>query len=216
MITKRVGILGGSYDPPTIAHKHLGLQFVEKLGLDEVRYVLARQNPLKHHFFASPEHRWEMLRMMIADEPKLSITNFEISHEYIYAGDDKFERSSHEEPQSYTWHTMMAFKMVEPHAEFIMLGGSDILTRFYQWYKAEALIENFKFAISVRPPHSVASTISPIEEKHRKNVTILEGLQMPDMSSTDVRTFFQTGQLEKAQMLLQPDIYEYALKHQLY
>lgn len=217
MENKRVGVLGGSFDPPTIAHRNLGVRFAEELGLDEVRFVVAKQNPLKHQVFASAEHRWEMVKMLIAGEPVLSATDFEISNVLIYVANDKYVRdTSEDETPSYTWHTMRAFKMMEPHTEFIILGGSDILRRFYKWHKAKELIEEFKFAIAVRPPHSVASTIAPIEEEHRKQVTILESLQMPDMSSTDVRTYLSAGQLDRAKPLLQPDVYEYALKHQLY
>lgn len=218
METKRVGILGGSFDPPTIAHRHLGIRFAEELKLDEVRFVVSRQNPLKHQVHASAEHRWEMVKMLIEGAPVLTATDFEITDELIYMGGNKYNRQYGESdtPPSYTFNTLKAFKMLEPHSEFIMLGGSDILTRFYKWHKAKELIEEFKFAIAVRPPHSVASTISPILEEHRKQITILEGLQMPDMSSTDVRTYLSSENPDRAIPLLQPDVYEYVLKHQLY
>ena len=64
-MNKRIGVLGGSFDPPTLAHEHLGEIFLKALNLDEVRYVVTRQNPLKYKITASAQHRWNMIQMMI-------------------------------------------------------------------------------------------------------------------------------------------------------
>jgi len=216
MSNRRIGILGGSFDPPTLAHERLGEIFLQEIGLDEVRYVVARQNPLKvNKATGTVDSRMEMLRMMIQGHNKFSVCDVEIQPEYMY-GDSDIINKCKESPPSYTYNTMKMFEMCEPHSEFIFLGGSDILTKFYQWHKAEHFIKEFKFAIAICPPHTKASTISPIKESDRKNITIVELDTMPDISSTDVRSFFEKGDLERARQLMRSDLFDYVVKNKLY
>jgi len=214
MERKRIGVLGGSFDPPTIAHMKVGEVFLKTLGLDEVRYVPARQNPLKTRYaVATPEQRWEMLLMVLKDKEQFSVSDIEFAEEWVCDG--KVYVPTGEVPPSYAYSTLTAFKEFEPHTDFIMLGGSDILRNFYQWHNAERLIEEFEFAIHVRPPHSAASTIAPIREEHRSQVTIVD-LPIPDMSSTDVRSFFESKDFERARELLAPEIFKYAMDNKIY
>lgn len=212
----RVGILGGSFDPPTLAHEKVGGIFLKELGLDEVRFVVARQNPLKaHEAIGTTNHRFQMLVQMIQGHDKFAVSDVEIQHDFVYDENGKLVVSD-EVNLSYTYNTMKMFQIFEPHTEFIFLGGSDILTKFYQWHKAEHFIKEFKMAIAIRPPHSKASTLSPIKENDRKNVIIVERDSMPNISSTDVRLFFETGDLERAKQLMRSDLFDYVLKNNLY
>ena len=216
MNNRRIGILGGSFDPPTLAHEKLGEIFIQELGLDEVRYVVARQNPLKpNKAIVTADNRMEMLKLMIQGHEKFSISDVEIQPEYVHGNFGKLHKCDEVSP-SYAYNTMKMFRMCEPHSEFIFLGGSDILTKFYQWHKAEHFIKEFKFAIAIRPPHSRVSTISRIKESDRKNITIVEQDSMPDISSTDVRTFFEDGDLERARQLMRPDLFDYIVDNKLY
>ena len=216
MNKRRIGILGGSFDPPTLAPERLGEIFLKELGLDEVRYVVARQNPLKiKQAVGSADHRMKMLMMMIQGHEKFSVSDLEIQPEYVHNYYGKLVKCDEANP-SYAYNTMKMFEMCEPHSELIFLGGSDILKKFYQWHKAEHFIKEFKLAIAIRPPHSKASTISPIKENDRKNITIVERDTMPDMSSTDARSFFEKGDLERARQLMRPDLFDYVVKNKLY
>lgn len=216
MSKRRIGIFGGSFDPPTLAHELVGEIFVKELGLDEIRYVLAKQNPLKNHEpIGSTKHRMEMLTLMIQGHENFSVSDIEIQSEYIDIGDGTLEKCTEENP-SFAYDTMKRFQLCEPHADFIFLGGSDILTKFYQWHKAEHFIKEFNIAIAVRPPHSQLSTINRIKENDRANITIVERDTMPDISSTDVRTFFANGDLERARQLIRPDLFDYIVDNNLY
>lgn len=216
MKKRRVGILGGSFDPPTLAHEQVGGIFLNELQLDEVRYVVARQNPLKTHTaIGSTQHRWNMIQMMISQHEKFSASDIEIQHERIYDDHGKLTDCEEDAP-SYMYNTLKAFERFEPRTEFILLGGSDILRNFYQWHKAEHIIKEFKLGIAIRPPHNVPSTIAPIREEHRKNVQIVDREHMPDISSTDVRSFFEANQPERAKSLMRHDIYEYVQKNHIY
>jgi len=216
MNKRRVGILGGSFDPPTLAHEKVGEIFLEELGLDEVRFVVARQNPLKaHEAIGTTNHRFQMLVQMIQKHDKFAVSDVEIQPDWVYDENGKLVVSD-EINLSYTYNTLKMFQIFEPHTEFIFLGGSDILTKFYQWHKAEHFMNEFKMAIAIRPPHSKSSTLSPIKENDRKNIIIVERDSMPHISSTDVRSFLESGDLERARLLMRPDLFDYVVKNNLY
>lgn len=216
MSKRLVGIFGGSFDPPTLAHEKVGELFVKELHLDELIYVVTKQNPLKaHNTVGSSEHRYNMLKMMITGHDKLSVCNIEIEPDMELGDNGRYVICEEENP-SYAWNTLKALQMCSPKDELIFLGGSDILTKFYQWHNAEKMIEEFKLGIAIRPPHTKASTISPLREEHRNRVTIIESDSMPDISSTDVRTFFENGDFERARQLMRPDLYEYVLNNGIY
>jgi nicotinate-nucleotide adenylyltransferase len=213
---RRIGIFGGSFDPPTLAHELVGEIFLQEFNLDEIRYVPARQNPLKvMQTWASASARWDMIQLMIEGHNGYSASNLEISPPLIYSDGDYVEDLSEDEP-SYAYNTLHAFKLTEPRSDFIFLGGSDILRDFYKWHKAEEIIEEFHLGIAIRPPHSHTSTISPIRDEHRKHVTIVSRKNMPNISSTDVRSFLERGLVDDARLLLKPSIFEYIMDNHLY
>lgn len=213
-MNKRIGVLGGSFDPPTLAHEHLGEIFLKALNLDEVRYVVARQNPLKYKITASAQHRWNMIQMMIKPHEKFSASDIETQEDFMYEYGELIHDS--ETPPSFAYNTLKAFQMFEPHSDFIFLGGSDITRSFYNWHKAEKIIEEFQLGIAIRPPHNLVSTLDPIKKEHQKAILIVDTPSMPDISSTDVRSFFELKEYDRAKSLMREDIYEYALNNQLY
>lgn len=216
MENRRVGVLGGSFDPPTYAHIKLGEVFLDALQLDEIRYVLARHNPLKSHLAVGTiKQRWDMLLMMIAGYEKMSASNIEITDNLVYDDHGKLVVDEEKVP-SFAYNTLKAFQMFEPHTEFIFLGGSDILKGFYKWHKAEHLIKEFKIGIAVRPPHSATSTLAPLKVADRASVLVFARPPMPDVASTDVRSFFHDGLLDRAKALMQQDIFEYVMDNQIY
>ncbi len=213
--SRRIGILGGSFDPPTLAHEKVGRIFKDALCLDEVRYVPALQNPLKSRLSIDASHRVNMVKIMAKNHDCFSVSDVEIQPDYIQGDCGKLIKDTELNP-SFAYETLKIFQLCEPTSKFIFLGGSDILTNFYKWHKAEAFINEFEIAIAIRPPHTKSTTISPIEERHRKNITIIERESMPDISSTDVRTFLSSGESDKAKTLLDQEVFDYIVANNLY
>ena len=75
----RIGILGGTFDPPHIAHLALAHAAIEQLDLEEVIFMPVAKNPLKHKAMASPKQRLAMTSLLIEGEPKLAVSDLEIS-----------------------------------------------------------------------------------------------------------------------------------------
>jgi nicotinate-nucleotide adenylyltransferase len=119
-----VGIFGGSFDP--IHHGHLIVARVaaETLGLDEVRFVPAREQPFKVGTHgAAAAHRAAMVELAIAGSDGFSLDTLEL------------ERTG----ASYTVDTLRAMRERDAAAELVLLVGADTAAEFPQWREADAV-----------------------------------------------------------------------------
>jgi nicotinate-nucleotide adenylyltransferase len=164
--SKNIGLFFGSFNPIHVGHLIVGSLAVEKLGLDELWYVVSPHNPFK------------IAGSMADDELRVKMVNDAIKeHTRLKACDVELELPK----PSYTIQTLLALKKINPGAHFIMLMGEDILDRFHEWKEIDRLLEMIKVVVYKRPntgykPHPVW------EEK----VTFLD-LPLIDISSTYIR-----------------------------
>jgi nicotinate-nucleotide adenylyltransferase len=77
---KKIGFFGGSFDPIHFGHLNLAIEMLEKHGLDEILFCPAFCSPFKidRPPVASPEHRLEMLKLVLADVPQFRLSSLEI------------------------------------------------------------------------------------------------------------------------------------------
>lgn len=79
--TERIGLFGGSFDPPTLAHVHVAEQLIEKGILDRVLFVPAYVSYHKKNYIATPEQRIEMLKIVCEkSEYPLGVCTYEIDN----------------------------------------------------------------------------------------------------------------------------------------
>jgi len=120
----RIGIFGGSFDP--IHHGHLiaATSLAEALGLDQVRMVVARTQPLKRNGHgASAADRAEMVGLAVGDNPRLRADRSELDRE----------------GPSYTVDTLRSLRAGLPGAELVLLLGADAAAELPRWREAEAI-----------------------------------------------------------------------------
>lgn len=120
----RIGVFGGSFDP--IHHGHLiaAGSLAESLGLDEVRLVVARSQPLKESGHgASAEHRATMVELAVQGDRRLRADRSELDRE----------------GPSYTADTLRCLHDKDPGAELVLLLGADTALTLDRWRDPESI-----------------------------------------------------------------------------
>ncbi len=200
---KRIGIMGGSFDPVHIAHMIIAQESSEKFNLSEVIFIPAAIPPHKQHLQkADAHHRLKMLQLTVMQYPMFSVSEMELIRGGI----------------SYTFDTIKELKTNNPDAELMMIIGSDTLIDLHNWYKIDELLGLCEVATFMRPG---LTNISNIEKKIKFSGLHKEKLQanvfqtrLIEMSSTQVRECVEKG--VGIHSLVPPEVETYILEHGLY
>ncbi|MGN6393200.1 MAG: nicotinate-nucleotide adenylyltransferase [Gemmatimonadales bacterium] len=185
-----VGLFGGSFDPIHHGHLIVARAAVEALGLDELRFVPAREQPFKQgRHGAAPADRAVMLELAVAGSPGLSVERIEL------------ERPG----PSYTVDTLEALRAREPGAAFTLLIGADAAAELDAWHRAKDLPALARIVVFGRAGAPVPS--SPL---------IAGSIEVPaiDISATQIRRRARAGAPVRYWV---PDaVAEYMARHRLY
>jgi nicotinate-nucleotide adenylyltransferase len=163
---KRIGIFGGSFDPPHNAHVELARTALRALVLDEVRWIPAGQPWQKARVMTPAAQREAMVHLAIDDEPRFVLDRIEL------------ERGG----PSVTLDTVTAFQAAEPGAEWVLLIGGDQYANLHTWRHWPDLLDRVTLAVAMRPGTSQAPDAAVRQRPHR-----VVPLPMLDISSTDIR-----------------------------
>lgn len=165
---KKVGLLGGTFNPPHIGHLIMANEVKHALQLDEVRLMPTSIPPHKADpSDATPDQRLRMVELAVSGIPGLTTSSFEVDRGGV----------------SYTFDTMKALTEQEPDTVFHFIIGGDMIDMLHKWYKIDELMKIVTF-VGVGRPGTVGETQYPIRM-----------VQIPeiDLSSTVIRTRLQTG-----------------------
>lgn len=185
-----IGLFGGSFDPVHHGHLIVAQVAAERLDLESLRFLPAREQPFKRgRHRASPEHRATMLSLAVSNAPGFAVERIELDR----AG------------PSYTVHTLEELHRREPQSEFLLLLGADAATELPAWHEAGRIPELARVAVFARPGSKVPT--SPL---------ISEVIEVPaiDISATEVRRRIFQGRSVRYWV---PDaVAEYIARHRLY
>lgn len=144
---KRIGILGGTFDPPHNGHLLIANEVYDQLQLDEVWFLPNQEPPHKiKESIVSNEDRLEMLERAIGGEKHFKIETIEL------------ERPG----PSYTFDTIKLLKERHPDGDFYFIIGADMVEYLPKWYKIDELIKLVQFVGVNRPLYSL-ETNYPIQ-----------------------------------------------------
>jgi len=139
----RIGLFGGSFNPPHEGHKLVALECFKRLALDKVWILVSPGNPLKDHseLLALDERLAQTEALM--NDPRLEVTGFEAAH-----GLD------------YTWETIAALTQAYPRTRFVWIMGADSLQTFDRWEHWDAIATMVPIAVYDRPGTGFIATTS--------------------------------------------------------
>jgi nicotinate-nucleotide adenylyltransferase len=189
-----IGMLGGSFCPPTVAHLELSKKCVE-LGLcDKVVWVPVNDAYKKSTNIAS-KHRIEMVKLALKDEPNVTYS----LHEQGY---DKMV---------YTYDSLKMLQQQYPNDRIVFIAGADKLP--FKWFQREALIRDFGFILTNRGDIDCEAEInkSVTLSKYRDNIKIFD--YDSDVSSTQVREEITKNGSTK---LIKPAVMDYIRENGLF
>jgi len=185
-----VGLFGGSFDPVHHGHLIVGQVAAEKLKLDSLRFVPAREQPFKiGRHRTSSDHRATMLSLAVSSLSGFSVEPSELMRP----------------APSYTVDTLRQLRQREQEVEFVLLLGADAAADLPAWKDAEQVMELAKIFVFARPG-------TPVPDLPW--VTGMVEVPAIDISATEIRRRVRQGQSIRYWV---PDtVAEYIKSHRLY
>ena len=167
----RLGILGGTFDPPHVGHLLAASDAIDALGLDRLVFIPAATQPLKvGREVAAAEHRLAMTRLLAADDARLHVDAIEIDRQGL----------------SFTVDTLTTYAERHPDAERFFLVGEDVLESFPRWREPERVRQLARLTVLRRGDTGIAGAVVP------PDATVLRTRRV-DVSSTEIRERVRAG-----------------------
>lgn len=142
---RRVGLLGGSFNPAHRGHLHISREALRLLGLDAVWWLVSPGNPLKPAAgMASLPARLASARAVAARTPRIHATAIEAALDTRFTAD-----------------TLRALLRLAPRRRFIWLMGADNLAQFHRWRRWRAIARSVPIAVFARAGYHHAARIAP-------------------------------------------------------
>lgn len=186
---RRIGVFGGTFDPPHLGHLAAAREAAARLGLDEVLFVPAGAQPFKAGTpMSDAGHRVAMVERLVAEDPRFRLSRSEVDRPGL----------------SYTVDTLRQLRTEWPEgsAELVLLLGADAAAQFAAWKEPDVIRRLARVVVLTRGTEPVPAG--------------LEGLSTPrvDVSSTEVRECVRTGR--PVRHLVSEAVAAYIAAHDLY
>jgi nicotinate-nucleotide adenylyltransferase len=190
---RRIGLFGGTFDPPQLAHTALARCARDALPLDEVRWIPTGQPWQKRHAISEARHREAMVKLAIAGERGFVLERCE------------FERAG----PSYSLQTVHELQRREPGASWFLLIGADQYNNLHTWRGWQELLSMVTLAVAERPGIVMQPDGQVARLPHR-------AVPLPpmDISATDIRGRVARG--ESISGLVSDVVAGYIAQHHLY
>jgi nicotinate-nucleotide adenylyltransferase len=138
---QRIGLMGGSFNPPHAAHVLVAETAIKRLGLDQLWWMVTPGNPLKPSRDLAPLGTRLAASRKLARNPKIRVTGFEAS--------------------PYTVDTVTALLARQHGVRFVLVLGADSLAGLHRWHRWRALVRAVPIAVIDRPGWRLVALASP-------------------------------------------------------
>jgi nicotinate-nucleotide adenylyltransferase len=168
----RLGIFGGSFDPPHVGHLLAAVDAFEALQLDKLIFVPAAIQPLKSDVVATPAHlRLAMVKLLVGADERFAVDAVEIDRAGL----------------SYTVDTLKTFAQRYRNAERFFLVGEDALAAFEAWREPQEILKLAQLAVLRR--RNARGDDSP----NLPDGTIALATRLVEVSSSEIRERLRAG-----------------------
>lgn len=193
----RLGVLGGSFDPPHLAHLAIASEACHALGLARVLFVPAAAPPHKGtDERTSAEVRLEMASLAVDDDLRFTVSGIEIERGLAYSVD-----------------MLRALSTRYPDHDLVFIMGSDSLVQLETWHEPEEILSLCSLAVAPRPGGSPEAIAAATARWGDYQVTLLDVPPM-DIASSDIRG--RAAQRRPIRYLVPHRVEQYILETRLY
>ena len=198
---ERIGIYGGTFNPPHIGHIQAAKQAVTVLGLSKLLIIPDRIAPHKIMPTGSPtpQQRLDMLRVALQDCPQIEVSDIELKREGV----------------SYTYETVLQLKAQYPDAELVLFMGTDMFLSFHTWRNPDVILQNASLGVFYRGEKGEAAAIEVKKTEMEQQGAKIELVknEVINISSTQMRRLLA---FRCAGEFLPQGVLEYIREYRLY
>ena len=189
---ERMGVMGGAFDPPHLAHRALAQTAIRELNLNELRIFPTGQAWHKTTSLSPAADRLAMAQLAFADLPSVVVDDAEL------------RRSG----PTYTLETLRMLHQARPQTRLFLIIGADQARSFERWHGWQEILQLVTLAVAERDPSA--------GQWHNPAWGAVEHLPMPlsDLSATEIRRRCQSGR--SIEDLVPPGVAHYIEQHGLY
>lgn len=147
---QRVGLFGGSFDPPHSGHLHVSREALKRFGLDRLWWLVSPGNPLKADGPAPLERRIAAARRLVT-HPRIEVTDIEARL-----------------GTRHTAETLGGLFDRYPGVRFVWLMGADNLAQFHRWQRWEWILQNVPIGVLARPGQRISARTARAAQIYRR------------------------------------------------
>ena len=191
----KIGIFGGSFNPPHKMHEEIALTLIEKHYVDKVIFVPTGSKYKYKNNLLSDKVRFEMLKLMCRDNNNLEVSDYELKDNVVY-----------------TYETLNYFKNKYKNDEIYFICGTDNLSYIDKWKEGEDILSNNKLLVIKRDTFDINTLLE--KYKDYKDNIIVTDIKENEISSTKIREMIYNN--KRVNDYLDEKVYLYIRDNDLY
>lgn len=145
----RVGLFGGSFNPPHAGHLMVAETALRRLRLDQLWWMVTPGSPLKNISELAPLKDRLAASRQLAIDPRIKVTAFEAAYNVRYTAD-----------------TLAIIQKANPYVNFVWIMGADNLAQFHRWDRWRQIADHFPIAVIDRPNASLTPLTSRMAQTY--------------------------------------------------
>jgi len=193
----KIGIFGGSFNPPHKMHFDIARNLIDKHYVDKVIFVPTGSQYKYKDNLVLDKARLEMVRLMIENEDDMMVSDFELKDYVVYSCE-----------------TLAYFKDKYPEDEIYFICGADNFSYIDKWKNGSEILANFKILVILREGNDIAYLLDKYKE-YKKNI-IVASVNLSSISSTMIREHIKNEQYTNLNKFLDLKVIQYIKENKIY